>query len=86
MARTAQTLPRPKKVETPYQKQLHDPRWKKLRNQVRRRDKWTCQQCGATRTKRRSRGFLHVHHKQYREGECLGSTCVMVNNPLCRMP
>lgn len=44
-----------------YQQLLKDPRWIARREQIKDRDKHTCQSCGATK-------YLQVHH-QYYEGD-----------------
>ena len=39
----------------------YGPDWKKKSRRTRRRDQWTCAQCGWRATKR-NRHFLHAHH------------------------
>ena len=46
-----------------YAEKLLDPRWQKKRLCILERDKWTCQDCGAT-TK-----TFHVHHLDYINGK-----------------
>jgi hypothetical protein len=55
-------LSKEKKNHSKYVKELKDPRWQKLRNEILERDKYTCQICGAKDT------MLHVHHKYYKQG------------------
>jgi 5-methylcytosine-specific restriction endonuclease McrA len=50
-------------VMTSYQRLLRDPRWQRRRLQILARDKWTCQECGATERE------LHVHHTLYVRGK-----------------
>lgn len=45
-----------------YWKLLQDPRWQKMRLEVLDREKFTCQECGATDK------TLHVHHTFYAKG------------------
>ena len=52
------------KKEESYRELLKDPRWIKRRNEILSRDNNTCQFCGCQDK------YMHVHHKQYREG-CL---------------
>jgi len=42
-----------------YSEKLRDPRWQKRRLEILARDKFECQQCGATDK------TLHIHHKAY---------------------
>ncbi len=46
-----------------YSELLKDPRWQKKRLEIMRRDSFTCQVCGDTKT------ALNVHHKQYFNGK-----------------
>lgn len=41
-----------------YQEGLEDPRWKKLRSTILKRDNSTCRICG-------NKEGLHIHHRQY---------------------
>lgn len=44
---------------TSYTEKLRDPRWIEKRNEILKRDKWKCTECG------RDDGELNVHHKKY---------------------
>lgn len=46
-------------IKKPYKELLEDTRWKMKARAIRRRDRHTCQGCGAKNT------ILHVHHKRY---------------------
>ena len=43
-----------------YSEKLKDPRWQKKRLEILERDKFTCKECGDTKT------TLHVHHEAYK--------------------
>ena len=45
-----------------YSHKLKSPQWQKKRLEIMRRDKFTCKLCGDSKTQ------LHVHHKEYIEG------------------
>ena len=45
-----------------YRVLLRDPRWQKKRLEIFQRDRWQCQQCGATQKE------LQVHHLRYATG------------------
>lgn len=45
-----------------YKEQLRSPKWQRLQSQIRERDNYKCQLCGATDS------FLHVHHLYYSPG------------------
>jgi 5-methylcytosine-specific restriction endonuclease McrA len=55
-------MPSARSPRAAYRRALRDPRWQKKRLQIFARDKWTCQQCGATNKE------LHVHHRRYEPG------------------
>lgn len=45
-----------------YSEKLKDPRWQRKRLEIMKRDEFTCRKCGDNETQ------LHVHHKQYING------------------
>jgi 5-methylcytosine-specific restriction endonuclease McrA len=47
-----------------YRKLLRHPEWLRVRAEILRRDKYSCQECGSYYPIR----FLHVHHLQYYNG------------------
>lgn len=49
-------------TKSEYAKTLTDPRWKKLRLKVIKRDRYRCRKCGKL-------GLLNVHHLRYTRGQ-----------------
>lgn len=45
-----------------YSEKLRDPKWIERRNEIKRRDNYTCRACG------QNRGRLDVHHPEYLDG------------------
>ena len=60
-----------------YEQQLQDPRWRKLRDEVLKQDRYTCRYCGR-------RKDLQVHHMKYESGKMAWEYSMDVLLTLCR--
>lgn len=59
-----------------YEEQLRDPRWRSLRDEVLKQDRYQCRYCG-------SREHLQVHHMKYEDGKMAWEYPIDVLLTLC---
>jgi len=77
MSRTARRRTPPSRRRA-YRQLLRDPRWQKRRLEIFARDRWACQECGATNRE------LQVHHRWYVYGVMPWEVPMQALVTLCR--